>query len=143
MEYARTAKPDEPIYSVSNGQIKFFHFIAVNERRKGLYAYSGSDNAVARLISFYSVGAAYYCTTPEEAHEALYAQAVADVETIDSVYFDGAKGTTASVIHAAPAMLEALENIVGYENRGRAKGEPRISDHWYDIAVAAIAQAKG
>lgn len=33
---------------------------------------------------------------------------------------------------------EALDKIIEYENRGRAKGEPRISDHWYNIAKQAL-----
>lgn len=35
---------------------------------------------------------------------------------------------------------EALQNIVDYENRGRDNGEPRISDHWFNIAEQALNQ---
>lgn len=44
---------------------------------------------------------------------------------------------------AAPELLEALTNIVEYEERGRNNNEPRISEHWYNIAKQAIKKAEG
>lgn len=49
----------------------------------------------------------------------------------------------AHLFAASKTMLKALENIKAYEDRGRAKGEPRISDTWYEEVVSAINRAKG
>lgn len=45
------------------------------------------------------------------------------------------------LIAAAPELLEALNLICEYEERGRANGKPRISEKWYNTANDAIKKA--
>ena len=47
----------------------------------------------------------------------------------------------AKLIAAAPDLLHACQAIIDYENRGRAKGEPRIPEEWYNQLNDAIKKA--
>jgi|SRR5690606_22538474 len=40
-------------------------------------------------------------------------------------------------------LREALESIISYEDRGMAKGEPRISETWYNKAKEALKNNEG
>lgn len=47
----------------------------------------------------------------------------------------------AKLFAASKDMLKALIEIIEYEDRGRAKGEPRIADKFYNQAKEAVKKA--
>lgn len=56
---------------------------------------------------------------------------------------EGEKDATVRLLLASETMLHALSMICEYEERGRAKGKPRISETWYKMAKEAIKDATG
>lgn len=40
------------------------------------------------------------------------------------------------------ALVDVLQNIIDYEDRGRARGEPTISDHWFNPAKQLLNSIK-
>lgn len=95
------------------------------------------------------VGAATYIETVYGIKTFARALMIDDAQSIMDL-MDDFSDHNAKAAHARITELEAklqkcregLEVIVKYEQRGRDKGEPRISDHWFDIAKTALKETE-